>query len=463
MTEANEHDIAIIGGGPGGYVAALRAAQLGASVVLVEKDRLGGTCLNRGCIPTKALVRSVEAVEEVRNAAEFGVDVSGFSINFSRMMERKREVVDGLVAGIEQLMQAGKVEVRNGLGQILTPRRIRVNDEEISAKNIIVASGSVPARIPIPGLDLPGVVTSDELLEIDHIPSSLVVIGGGVIGMEFAGIFSHLGTEVTVIEMLPQILPPVDDEIARRFSLLLRQQNISVNINARVKEVRQGEGNLNVVFEQKGEDKTLETEMVLVAVGRSPYTEGLGLESLGVEMNRRAIAVNDRMETNIPGISAIGDVNGVIMLAHVASYQGEIAVENALGKNRRADYRYVPNCIFTLPEIAAAGLTERQAKDEGLSYKVSRFPFSALGRAQAMGETAGLVKMICDADNGAVLGINIMGPHATDLIAEGVAIMQLEGSAEDVVHTIHAHPTLPEAMAEAAMGQFEGPLHQLKR
>lgn len=462
MTQAKEHDIAIVGGGPGGYVAALRAAQLGANVAVIEKDRLGGTCLNRGCIPTKALAKSAEAFLEVRHSSDFGVETSGVQVNFSRMMERKQQIVDSLVEGIAQLLKAGNVTLYNGTGRIVSPHQVAVNGQEVKARKLVIATGSVPARVPIPGLDLPGVVTSDELLEIKEIPESLVIIGAGVIGMEFACIFAALGTKVTVIEMLPQILPPVDEEIARRFSQVLRGQGIQVHVSSRVKEIAASEAGPRVLFEGVKGEQAIEAAMVLVAVGRAPYTEGLGLAELGVAMDRRAVAVNDYLETNVPDVYAIGDVTGRIMLAHVASYQGELAVENALGQRHAADYRAVPNCIFTIPEIAGAGMTEREAKEQGIPYQVSRFPFSALGRAQTMGETTGTVKIICESPSGKVLGMHIMGPHATDLIAEGCLAIQLGATAKDIAHTIHAHPTLPEAVREAALGQLDGALHLRK-
>lgn len=462
MADSREYDITIIGGGPGGYVAAIRAAQLGAKVALVEKDKLGGTCLNRGCIPTKAMVRSVDALMEAKHGAEFGVDIKGFELNFPRIMARKNEVVATQVAGIERLMKANKIDIYQGTGRLASPRSVRVNGEEIATKKVVIATGSVPARIPVPGLDLPAVVTSDEILELTKVPASLIVIGGGVIGAEFASIFNGLGSKVTIVEMLPLILPPVDEEIVRRYTQLLRTQGLDVHTGATVKAVEKKEALLEVVFDTaKGESK-VSAEMVLVAVGRSPYTEGVGLSEIGVNMNRRAVAVNERLETNIDGIYAIGDAIGGIMLAHVASYEGEVAVENALGHSRTVDYRVVPNCIFTTPEIAGVGLTEKEVKEKGIPYKVSRFPFSALGRAHAMGDTTGLVKLIGEADSKRILGVHILGPHATDLISEGAIAMHMEGTAEDIAHTIHAHPTLPEAMAEAALGQLDGSLHLVK-
>jgi len=455
----DEYDIAIIGAGPGGYSAAIYASQLGAKVAVVEKDRLGGTCLNRGCIPTKALARSAEALAEAKRAEEFGVEVSGVGVNFPKIMARKNQIVQTSVNGVSQLMRAGNITIFSGSGELLSPRLVRVDEQEIAARKIIIATGSVPSLIPVPGLELPGVLTSDDILELDSIPSSLAVIGGGVIGVEFANIFAILGSKVTIIEMLPQILSPVDEEIARRFSTQLREFGVEINTSAPVKEVRPAGSLLEVVFTTAEGERGIEAEKVLLTVGRSPYTEGLGLAELGINMEGKAIKVNSRMETNIEGVYAIGDVIAGIMLAHVAFYEGKVAVDNALGRYHEADCGTIPNCIFTTPEIATVGMSEREAKEKGISYKVSRFPFSASGRAQSMGETSGLIKMICEARSGRVLGVHILGPHATDLIAEATLAIHFEANAEDIASAIHAHPTLPEALYEAALGQLQGAIH----
>jgi len=461
---AETFDIAIVGGGPGGYVAAIHAAQLGSKVALIEKDKLGGTCLNRGCIPTKALVASAEAYLMAKHGEEFGVQAGPVSYNFARMMERKRLVTDQLVAGIEGLMKGNGVTVFGGMGTLINPGEVRVKsaagEETVSAKNIILATGSVSAVVPIPGAEL--TINSDQILEIPQVPESLVIIGGGVIGIEFACLFAALGTKVTVIEMLPMILPPVDEEIARRFSQILRKQNVDVFTSAKVTGVSQ-DGNLKkVTFETTKGVQEVSTQEVLMSVGRFPYTNGLGLAEAGVEMNRRAIAVNDKMETNLKGVYAIGDVVAGIMLAHVASAEGEVAVDNALGHERQMDYTVVPSCIFSMPEIADVGLTEKQAQEQGLEFKVSKFPFSASGRAQTMGEAVGLVKMICEAGSGKILGVHIMGPHATDLIAEAALAMKVGAKADEVAETIHAHPTLPEAIMEASLGFHDRMIHWRK-
>ena len=460
MSEKEIKDVVIIGGGPGGYVAAIHGAHMGAKVALIEKDAtLGGTCLNRGCIPTKALVRSAEVMLDARRASDFGIDIDNIKLNFEKVMTRKRNIVAQLVAGVDQLMKANKISVYKGVGRILSSHLIKVNDEEIATKKIIIATGSEKTLLPVPGLDLPGMLTTDDALELPELPKSLVVIGGSHVGTEFASIFNALGTKVTIVKRRPLLLEPVDEEIGRRFAQMLPRQGIDVKIGAAVKAIRQGEDSLRVVWDTPEGEQGVEAQMVLMGTGRQPYTEGLGLSELGVKMDGPAIVVNERLETNIDDIYAIGDVLGKNMLAHVASYEGEIAVENALGRSRQADYRAVPSCVYTYPEVAGVGITEAEAKENGIPYKVSKFPFMANGRAVTMDETMGMVKMICNAENSKVLGMHIMGPHASDLIAEGVLAIRLGSTARDIAHTIHAHPTLPEAVHEAAMGQLEGSIH----
>lgn len=458
------YDIAIIGGGPGGYVAAIRAAQLGAKVALIEKDRLGGVCLNRGCIPTKALVKSIELLRQLEEAGEFGVIAGEPAFDFTRMMARKREVVERLVSGVEALMRVNRIEVFYGTGQFLKPSLVRVSREEgdsqdIAADKIIIATGSVSAKPAIPGFDLPGVLTSDDILELEEVPADIVIVGGGVVGIEFATILNTLGTKVTIVEMLPRILLPVDRELACRYRQILRRQGVEVHLNSPVKEIEPKDGRFLVRFTAPKGEEELEAEKVVVATGRTPYTADLNLEEVGVEMEREAIVVDEYLQTSAPKIYSIGDVTGGIMLAHVASREGEVAAENALGHEQRVDYHVVPICVFSIPEIAGVGLTEEEAKEKGIAYRVSKFPFRASGRALTMGETDGLVKMICEEEGGRILGLHIMGPHATDLIAEGALVIQLEATARDIAETIHAHPTLSEAVMEAALGQLEGSIH----
>ena len=456
MTESN---IVIIGGGPGGYVAAIHAAHMGARVALIEKDRLGGTCLNRGCIPTKALVRSAEVFTYARRANDYGIEVQGVKADLSRIMAHKRKVVEKLVGGVEQLMKANKISVHRGTGRIVSPHMVRVNDTEIATRKIVIATGSESSLLPIEGLDLPGVLTTDDILELEKLPESLIVIGGSHVGVEFASIFGALGSKVTILKRRPLVLEPVDEEIGRRFAQTLTRQGIEVIIGAAVTCLRKTEQGIEVCWDTAEGEQVVHGEMVLMATGRRPYTQDLGLSDIGVDTDGGAVRVNEYLETNVDGIYAIGDVLGKHMVAHVASYEGEIAVENALGRRRRTDYRAVPTCVYTFPPVAGVGISEKEAKEGGIPHRVSKFPFTACGRAVTMDETAGLVKMICHADDGKVLGLHIMGPHADDLIAEGALAVQLGATAKDIAHTIHAHPTLPEAVHETALGQLEGSIH----
>jgi dihydrolipoamide dehydrogenase len=455
----DERDIVIIGGGPAGYVAAIHAAHLGAKVAVIEKDRLGGTCLNRGCIPTKALARSAEVLLATREAKDFGIEADSVRIDFRGIMAHKSKSVNELVSGVERLMNANKIRVCRGKGQILSPHLVKVNDEEIAARKVIIATGSESTPLPIPGAHLTGVLTTDGILELAELPESLVVIGGSHVGVEFASIFSALGTKVTIVKRRPLRLEPVDEEIGRRFAQTLPSQGIEVKIGAAVKAIEQKGAVLRVVWDTPEGEQGVDGQTVLMATGRASYTGGLNLSELGMHMDGGAIRVNEYLETSVKDVYAIGDVLGKNMLAHVASYEGEVAVENSLGRSRQVDYRAVPNCVFCHPEIAGVGITEKEASEGGISYKVSKFPFAACGRAVAMGETTGLVKLICHAGDGKVLGMHIIGPHASDLIAEGTLAVRLGLTAEDIVHTIHAHPTLPEAVRETAMGQLDGAIH----
>jgi len=463
----DDYDIAIIGSGPGGYVAAIRAAQKGARVVLIEKDRLGGTCLNRGCIPTKAMIRDAQVYRDAASGV-YCLDGEGdFRVNYTRLMQRKRQVVATLVEGVAHLLESHAVEIAVGTGRILGPGSVEVTGEggrrKIASRAIIIATGSVPARVSIPGAELAGVITSDKLLELPSLPESMVVVGGSVVGVEFACIFQALGTSVTILGR-KSFLKEAEQRLAKRLRTMLTRRGVPITIGLEFKGIeRASNGLLRVSYERRGKALFAEGEVVLLATGRWPYTGGLGLDALGVAMNGRAVAVDERLETSVPSIYAIGDCTGGYMLAHVASYEAEVAVDNALGDGRPADYRVVPNCIYTMPEIADVGLTEAEAKMSGLEYKVSRFPFAVNGRAVAMGETEGQVRMICekgpDGRGGRVLGVHILGPGAGDLIAEAALAIRLGASAGDISGTIHAHPTLPEALMEVAMAQLEGAIH----
>ncbi len=455
------YDLAILGAGPGGYVAALRAAQLGARVALIEKGRVGGTCLNVGCIPTKALTTSAELLLKARRASEFGVSIPSALPDLPSLMAYKQAAVDRLVGGVEQLLMGRKVALVRGEGRLVRPDTLRVTDAvgeavEISARHVILAPGSVTARQPIPGLDLPGVMTSTEALDITDVPAHLIVIGGGVIGLEFACIYEALGSRVTVLEMMPTLLPGgTDESLARRLASILRRRGMAIHTGATVQAIEPAGSGLRVIFAGAKGEVAVEGECVLVAVGRWPNTGGLGLAELGVKMNGRAIAVDEHLRTNLPNVWAIGDAVGGMMLAHKAMVDGRVVAENVTGGQRAVDYRSLPSVIFTRPEVASVGLTEAEARAQEADVKVTRFPFSANPRAQILGETEGLVKLVCEAGSGRVLGVHLMGLHVTDLIAEGALAVQVGATADDLAWTTHAHPTLPEAMLEAALG-FRG-------
>ncbi len=459
------YDLAILGAGPGGYVAALRAVQLDARVVLIEKERVGGTCLNVGCIPTKALATSTELLLKARRAGEFGVSIPSALPDLPSLMAYKQAAVDRLVGGVEQLLSGRKVTLVQGEGRLVRPDTVRVNDAagmavEISARHVVLAPGSVTARPPIPGLDLPGVMTSAEALDITDVPEHLIVVGGGVIGLEFACIYEALSSQVTVLEMMPTLLPGVTDEaLAKRLALILRRREMTIHTGAMVQAIEPIEGGLRVTFAGAKGEVAVEGERVLVAVGRWPNTSGLGLAELGIEMNGRAIAVDEHLRTNLPNVWAIGDAIGGMMLAHKAMVDGRVVAENVTGGRRAVDYRSLPSVIFTRPEVASVGLTEAEARAQGADVKVTQFPFSANPRAQILGETEGLVKLVCEAGIGRVLGVHLMGPHVTDLIAEGALAVQVGATADDLAWTTHAHPTLPEAMLEAALGFRNAMIH----
>ncbi len=438
-------DLVIVGGGPAGYVAAIRAAQLGGKVILVERDTLGGTCLNRGCIPTKALLHSVEVLETARSGQSYGVNVGEVSIDFTKMLSHKNAVINTLVTGVRYLMRSNAIEVIKGSGRVISPTEVEVDagrQQAVRAAKIILATGSVPAAVPIPGVDGSGVITSSEALQLAEVPRSLLIIGGGAIGLEFATIFAKLGAVVTIVEMLPRIIPTEDQELSLALNRVLERGGIKVLTGTQVSRIEDGAegGKLISVVSREGEQQ-LAAELVLVAVGRQPDIEGLGLEGLAVKTERGSIAVSDRMETSIAGIYAAGDVIGGIQLAHVASAEGEVAVENALGKNSVIDYRVVPRCIYTMPEVAAVGLTESQARAAGLNLKVAKFPFTANPRALILGQPDGFVKILSDAGSGEIFGIHIFGPQATELIAEAALAIKMEATVSEIAATIHAHLT----------------------
>lgn len=466
MANQNETvDVAVLGGGPGGYVAAFSATQRGARVVLVEKAKVGGTCLNVGCIPTKALATCVELLVRSRRASEFGLSIPEVAVDLPRLMEYKQTTVDQLVGGVEQLLRARRVSLIRGQARLARPDTLLVDTaeagiQEVSARHVILAPGSVTAEPPIEGRELPGVMTSTDALHIDAVPARLVVIGGGVIGLEFACIYEALGSQVTVLEMASSVLPVgVDETIAKRLQILLRRRGIQIHTGITVKRIEKTEETLRVLTTGAAGEAAFEGDKVLMATGRWPNTQGLGLAEAGLRLNGRAIAVDERLATNLPQVWAIGDAVGGWTLAHKAMVEGRVAAENATGGKRQIDYRSVPNVIFTRPEVAGVGLSEAEARRQGADVKVSQFAFSANPRARLLGEGDGLVRLVCEAQSGRVLGVHLMGPHATDLIAEGALAVQAGLTADDLAWTTHAHPTLPEAMLEAALGFRDAAIH----
>src|SRR5919204_4574396 len=459
---AGSFDIVVIGGGPGGYVAALRAAQLGAKTAIVEKDRMGGTCLVRGCIPTKALLQSSELYTQARGGAPFGVVADSVGFDWAAAQKRKTAVVDQLVKGVEGLLKAGGVTSFKGAARLAGKGVVDAGVEQLQARDIVIATGSVVARIPLPGAEL--TIDSDQILELKEVPKRLAVIGGGVVGMEFAAMFAALGSKVTVLEMLPQVLAMVDADLVNVYAKHLAGLGGEIHVNSKVEKVVKSNGALQVRFSSGGEGGAVDADQVLLSVGRVPYTHGLDAEKAGVKLDRYRVVVDEHLHTDADGVWAIGDVIGGIMLAHVASYEGVCVVENIAGhSNRVPDYHAAPNCIYTDPEIAQVGLTEKDAKDKGIAVKVGKFPFAAAGRTLTLGQTEGFVKVLADPESGKILGAHIVGPRATDLIAEATLAVQNGLTLEQVDLTIHAHPTLPESFMEAALAAQGRAIHIANR
>ncbi len=444
----------VLGAGPGGYVAALKAAQLGAEVTVVEDTEVGGTCLNRGCIPTKALVASAEAIHKARRLKDYGVDVSGEIMpNLSRIMERKDKVVSTQVKGIRSLFKSWGVNLIEGKGMLLTPEKVEVEKRDgsveiVETDKIIIATGSRPAQIPIFPFDGEHILSSDDALDIKSIPKSLIIVGAGVIGCEFACIFRELGTEVTMVEMMPGAISTEDPEISRLLEKELKKKKIKLMTGVKVEKV---EGRHDGIHVGLSGGKELLAEKLLVSIGRSLNTEGIGIEAVGIKKGARGeIVVNEKMETNIEGIYAIGDVTGGILLAHVASKEGVVAAYNACGIEKRIDYSVVPAAIFTSPEIASVGLRENEASEKGIDYATGHFQFRALGKAHAMGEITGFVKVVAERGSDRLLGVHIIGPNASDLVHEAAVAIKAGLKVRDIADTIHAHPTLSEGLMEAA-------------
>jgi len=460
-----KYDLTVIGGGPGGYVAAIRAAQRGLKVCIVEKNRVGGTCLNVGCIPTKALLSSIDVLNKIKKADEYGIKVDGYSCDLSAMVRRKNEIVQKLVDGVGFLISSYGITLKNGTGSFVDSSTISIanadGEEKISTEKTIIATGSRPADIPVFGIDEKKVLTSTGILNVTTPPKDLLIIGGGVIGSEFACIFSSLGCKVTIVEMMPNIIPTEDRQIARRLQASFKKRGITVLTKVKIEKLEKTDEGIKATLDT---GKVIEAEKALVSIGRALNVDGLGLENAGVAQGeRKEILVNENMETNVSGIYAIGDVTGKILLAHVATAQGVVASENCAGRERTMDYNVVPSCIFTSPEIASVGLTADMAKAKGIEVKVGSFSFMALGKALAMGEAEGLVRLVADAKTDKLLGAQMMGPHTTDLIAEVALAVKLGATAEQVSETIHAHPTLAESVMEASEDVHNISVHVAKK
>jgi len=466
MNNPRSFDIIVIGGGPGGYVAAIRAAQLGAKALLIEKDQLGGTCVNRGCIPTKAMLADAELYDRAKRSSVLKTE--GLRVDVKQLLLRKNEVVKRMVTGVQFLIRNNGITFSQGNAKFIDRTTIEVEGEkgreQFRSQRIIIATGSVSAQIPNVDIDGQVILTSTEMLEITSIPKELIIIGGGVIGMEFACLFNSLGSKVTVIEMLPGIISTEDEEIIRGLTTLLKKKDIQIHTETRVKKARVRKGRAEVtVVNKEGKEVLHSAEKALMAVGRSPYTDNLGLEKINVAFNGKFIKVNEKMETSAPGIYAIGDVTGRQMLAHKASAEGIVAAENVSGRETRVDYSIIPNCVYTFPEVASVGMTEKQAKEKGLQISVGRYPFQSNGRALAMDDSEGFVKVIADKDLGQVVGVHILGDRATDLIGGPVLAMALETTAEEMGKTTQAHPTLTEAIAEASLDALREAIHLPKK
>ena len=459
------YDITIIGSGPGGYVAAIRCAQLGMKTALIEKyNTLGGTCLNVGCIPSKALLDSSEHYHNaVHNFEEHGIDVKSVKANITQMINRKNEVIAQTCAGIKFLMDKNKVDVLTGVGSFIDKNTISVKDAAgalttITTKNVIIATGSKPNFFPGMEPDKKRIITSTEALSMTEIPKKMLVIGGGVIGLELGSVYGRLGTQIEVIEFASSIIPTMDASLGKELTRVLKKEGFKFNLEHRVQKVEnKGKSVVLTALNKKGEEVTFEADYCLVAVGRKPYTEGLNLEAAGLSVNNRGqIDVNDHMQTSVSNIYAIGDVVRGAMLAHKAEEEGVFVAEQIAGQKPHINYNLIPGVVYTWPEVAAVGKTEEELKAAGVEYKVGSFPIKALGRARASMDTAGLVKVLADKTTDEILGVHMVAPRAADLIMEAVTAMEYRASAEDIARICHPHPTYSEAIKEAALDATEG-------
>ena len=467
MNENKTYDVAIIGSGPGGYVAAIRAAQLNLSVLIIEKEsRLGGVCTLRGCIPTKALLHTADLLEETRHGAEVGVATREVRLELAAAMKHKEKVVRQSSNGVAFLMKKNKVDVVNGFGRIAGPGRVAVAASDgaetvYAAKNILVATGSTPRSLPGLEIDHKVILSSDSILEVTEIPKSLLVVGSGAVGVEFASMFARFGSKTVIVEILPRIVPVEDEEVSRELAAAFKRQGIAVYVDTRIEKLTRTDQGAEVLARSAGgKTESFRAEKILMAVGRKPLSEGIGLEAAGVATEKGYIRVDGLMRTSVPGIYAIGDVVPTAQLAHVASAEAVVAVEHMAGKEARPlNYDQVPGCTYSSPEIGSIGLTEAKARERGYDVAVGKFPFAANGKARILNETSGFVKIVGEKKYDEVLGVHIIGPRATELISEAGTALRLEATSEELVRTIHAHPTLSEAIHEASEAVEGQPIH----
>lgn len=449
-----DYDITVIGGGPGGYEAAIKAAQLGKKVCIVESTHFGGTCLNEGCIPTKTLIKTANVFYEIKTAKKFaveGVDVKNINVSMHKLQKRKQVVVTQLVNGVKALLKANKVTIVEGKATFVDKNTIIALDKKITSHYFIIATGSSVFISPFIAQEgNTNIITSKEALDLDYIPETIAIIGGGYIGIEFAYLFSRLGSKVYVLELMDEILPKIDEEVSNMAKKRLSKEGIIFYTGAKVKKVS---GN-KVVYELKGEEDFVLADVVLMSVGRIPNTDGLNAESIEIEFNEKAIKTDSSLKTNIPNIYAVGDVNGKVMLAHTASHEGIVAAENICGENKIISYDKIPSCVYIDPEIACIGLTEAVAKEKYKNVKVGKFPMLANGKSLVEGDREGIVKVIIDGEFNEILGVHLYGKHTTDMIGEISLAMTLEATADEVIEAIHPHPTVSEAIPEAFMASI---------
>jgi len=464
---SNPQKIVIVGSGPAGYVGAIRAAQMGAEVMLIEKGEVGGVCLNVGCIPTKVLTSAAHTLTQFKRSEQFGIKSEAPSLDLPQLMRKKEQTVKRFVGGVKHLLKSNKVNIISGTAKLLDRKTVEVTQkdgkkERIDTDRILICTGSVPVVPNIPGIDSGGIMGSTEALDIQSLPEKLLIVGAGTIGCEFASVYHALGSEVILVEMLSQILPTEDEEITKNLRRLWERKGIEIHTDSKVTEIADSKnGKKKVSVSTSGGEKQIEVDRILLSVGRKAYTSGVGIGDIGIKTEKGAILVDDGMRTNVENIYAAGDCIGGWLYAHVASMEAEIAVENALGENKTIDYAAVPGCIFTHPEAGSVGLTEKAAKDKGINVKIGRFPFIASGRALCENEPDGMVKIIADEKSGKIIGAHILGNRATDLITELTLVMKVGATVDDIIETIHPHPTLSEAIREATLKLQNRPIHIL--